>query len=936
VSSSTTKALVELLKSLFTTDELYRLATFLPHGNLVSALPSAPASLEAVAFEMVQVLQRHGWIDDAFFTRLEEERPGRKAEINRIRTLSLELERVARTETRRLSSTVLRRRSKNETSEHPWAVADDGTPPASQARVYELAREFNISNEELIANLQALGIDVINHLSPLNADEVARVKRSLERERVMGTETRRLSSTVLRRRSKSESSAAPRAVVDDGTPPASSSRSEEGLIAATAASPSHVFISYSHDSPAHARRVFGLANRLRTEGVDAWIDQYEIAPAQGWPRWMQEQIEQADFILLVCTAAYRRRFEGKEDPGQGKGVTWEGLLAQQVLYEAQTRNERLVPVLFEDEDEEAALPMVLRPYMRYRLPSGYEGLYRRLTRQPAVIAPPLGQVRAMLPHGPSTATGVAKDAPSGASNERVTIGPLPTRSTGMPDRPAFPLEHSKNMPSAIERGQDRPLADGGQVELHSASEEEATMSPTQTPGTSPSPDRDDIVNELARVFGNQGDTTLVLERAGVPLELLPPFGHMAVASFWQEVCRRLDKGLVQDGFARLVEAAAKLYPGNLVFARFVAAGAGRGAGGPGRPGEPAGEAPRSKRSGRPQTLLLHLSDLHFSDKDQAKLWHGQLAEDLVRELGCKALDALIVSGDIAGRAAPAEYEAARRFLELVAKEFEIAPQRIILVPGNHDVSWPHSEEAYTPHRRRSYQGPLVPGRYIDSGDYVEIRDEERYQERFAPFARFYEEMRGEVYPLECTEQATMHHLPEHDLLVVGFNSAWQIDHHFKARADVHDGAVDGVLERIRKDPTLERCRTKMAIWHHPVQSTQDDRIRDHGFLERLAVAGFRVALHGHIHKAENSLYRYDQAAGGRQLTCIAAGTFGAPAHAWVPGYPLQYQLLKLEDTKLTVETRRREEPGGAWRADARWSRGPGQDPLPRYNVALSG
>lgn len=53
-----TKALVELLKSLFTADELQRFAAFLPYGNLTSALPSAPASLDAIAFEMVQALER--------------------------------------------------------------------------------------------------------------------------------------------------------------------------------------------------------------------------------------------------------------------------------------------------------------------------------------------------------------------------------------------------------------------------------------------------------------------------------------------------------------------------------------------------------------------------------------------------------------------------------------------------------------------------------------------------------------------------------------------------------------------------------------------------------------------------------------------------------------------------------------------------------------
>lgn len=55
---------------------------------------------------------------------------------------------------------------------------------------------------------------------------------------------------------------------------------------------------------------------------------------------------------------------------------------------------------------------------------------------------------------------------------------------------------------------------------------------------------------------------------------------------------------------------------------------------------------------------------------------------------------------------------------------------------------------------------------------------------------------------------------------------------------------------------------------------------------------------------------------------------------WVPGYPLQYQLLRFEGSTLTVETRRREELNGAWKADARWAPPDGKDPLPRYRLTL--
>ena len=45
--------------------------------------------------------------------------------------------------------------------------------------------------------------------------------------------------------------------------------------------PTRVFISYSHDSQAHADDVLALANRLRADGVDCSVDQYEESPPEG-------------------------------------------------------------------------------------------------------------------------------------------------------------------------------------------------------------------------------------------------------------------------------------------------------------------------------------------------------------------------------------------------------------------------------------------------------------------------------------------------------------------------------------------------------------------------------------------------------------------------------------------------------------------------------
>ncbi|UCC30990.1 MAG: TIR domain-containing protein [Phycisphaerales bacterium] len=152
-----------------------------------------------------------------------------------------------------------------------------------------------------------------------------------------------------------------------------------------------IFISYSHDSSQHQQRVLALSNRLRTDGFDCNIDQYEVSPNEGWPRWMSRQIREADFVLVVCTETYLRRFNGDEAPGVGQGVRWESMLTIQDLYDADSLNMKFVPVVFASADV-AFIPKELRGATRVHLDgdSGYEQLLRRLLNVPPAERPPLG------------------------------------------------------------------------------------------------------------------------------------------------------------------------------------------------------------------------------------------------------------------------------------------------------------------------------------------------------------------------------------------------------------------------------------------------------------------------------------------------------------------------------------------------------------------
>src|SRR5262245_50990840 len=116
-----------------------------------------------------------------------------------------------------------------------------------------------------------------------------------------------------------------------------------------------VFISYSHDTeiwlkrglPAdiHKRRVYSLASCLRTEGIECVIDQYLQSPEEGWPRWAKNQVEVADFVLVVASENYNRYFQGKTDSARGAGAQWEGAIITQTLYEANGKNLKFIPIV---------------------------------------------------------------------------------------------------------------------------------------------------------------------------------------------------------------------------------------------------------------------------------------------------------------------------------------------------------------------------------------------------------------------------------------------------------------------------------------------------------------------------------------------------------------------------------------------------------------
>ncbi|NER97781.1 MAG: hypothetical protein F6J86_28705 [Symploca sp. SIO1B1] len=329
-----------------------------------------------------------------------------------------------------------------------------------------------------------------------------------------------------------------------------------------------------------------------------------------------------------------------------------------------------------------------------------------------------------------------------------------------------------------------------------------------------------------------------------------------------------------------------------------------------------------------QIRILHLSDIHLGTVDQAKRYFTQLATDLIKNLKVKQLNYLVISGDIANYSTEDEYKAAFELVNSIVKHYGLDPSRVVIVPGNHDLNWKLAVKAYTYVLHPQLPNPLTE-EYISAGDSGALkRNLEKYQQRFQYFSdHFYQKIYNQPYPPKYEDQAILYPCPPDKILFLGLNSCWEIDHEYTERASINSSAVSKAIEEIvfgNYDDWL-----KIAVWHHPV--TTAESMENVEFLEQLAVNGFQIAMHGHIHEAKDEVFRYDA---GRGLRIITAGTFGAITNHQVPGIPLQYNLLVLnpETGILTVETRKKERTDGAWSADARW--GDKNNPSPRYEIPL--
>jgi 3',5'-cyclic AMP phosphodiesterase CpdA len=296
--------------------------------------------------------------------------------------------------------------------------------------------------------------------------------------------------------------------------------------------------------------------------------------------------------------------------------------------------------------------------------------------------------------------------------------------------------------------------------------------------------------------------------------------------------------------------------------------------------------------------ILHVSDTQFGRYhrfDDADSLAGYLVRDVARliQTGVPAIDLIVLSGDIAERGKRPEYEQARAFTDQLCQALDLSTGRLVMVPGNHDVSWDLCLSAFA--------------EWQDEHD--DTDPPPPYPKKWRNYQEFVTALHG---PTAFTEDQPyrLHRFDDLRVVVAAMNSTIKESHkehygwcgrdQFRWFADQLE-AAEGML--------------RVGVLHHNARrraQADEENLRDGDDLTTILDGRLDLLLHGHTHEGKE-----DRLADG---TLVLATGSAAVTAQWRPSeVPNQYQILHIRPAELT-RWAQQWDPQGRWIADPRVSR----------------
>jgi 3',5'-cyclic AMP phosphodiesterase CpdA/tetratricopeptide (TPR) repeat protein len=310
--------------------------------------------------------------------------------------------------------------------------------------------------------------------------------------------------------------------------------------------------------------------------------------------------------------------------------------------------------------------------------------------------------------------------------------------------------------------------------------------------------------------------------------------------------------------------------------------------------------------------ILHLSDPQFGRNhrfgrlapaatgDSLDSLAVRLQDDvelLKKELGLVP-DLLVVTGDLAEWGKKAEFEDIFSFLDRMATDLGLTRDRVLIVPGNHDIN------------RKSCESYFAACEADDEQPKPPFWPKLRHYADF--FQRFYTGHPGIRFTEE--EPWTLFEVPELKLVAAGLNSTMRESHR---DADHYGWVGEEQLHwfTTRLKRYQEQGWMRLGLVHHNVlRGAMEDaeNLRDVDDLKRILGGQLNLLLHGHTHQG-----RVDWL--GPKLPVLSTGSASVVQEARPREVPNQYQVIRVYPERLWYGTRQYAPDQKRWIGDTRSS-----------------
>jgi hypothetical protein len=324
--------------------------------------------------------------------------------------------------------------------------------------------------------------------------------------------------------------------------------------------------------------------------------------------------------------------------------------------------------------------------------------------------------------------------------------------------------------------------------------------------------------------------------------------------------------------------------------------------------------------------ILHITDLHFavgknrdqhmwaleSEKDRGK---NTLAEAVKGAINDRNIGMVLVTGDLTFMGDPLEFNEARVSLFRLLGLLQLDIDRLVVVPGNHDIRWTKSED-------------------YNEDSKVNVAPEEA-KINYRDF--YYKLFRHEANPtLSMGRRFIMPSGIALEICAVNSSSLEQGQNFLAGMGRIEENAFENVLNALCWNSPSLSFRI-LALHHHLMLTENLEPVKEYsrGFgiaidatrITRLAAKyGVHLAIHGHKHRAflwRSGIYELPEHTQPMyqlgDLSLIGGGSAGSSDTEGQNNY---FNLLQIDNSGLRVEMYRSKnsgifQPMSTWDADLR-------------------